>query len=126
MNLPRRQFIKLAAGAAAFPALSLGRALAQPAPNPERVPELTPSERAAMARLAHAFMQKYDVPALSFAVGYPGEIVHRDPFGSADRERDEAVTPIHLFRIARMSKLVTSAAFFGLIQQGPLPLSSRI
>ncbi len=126
MKLPRRQFIKLAASAAALPALSLGRALAQPAPNPERVPELTPSERAAMARLAHAFMQKYDVPALSFAVGYAGEIVHRDAFGSADRERDGAVTPMHLFRIASVSKMVTSAAIFGLIEQGRLKLSDRI
>src|SRR5258708_26313041 len=126
MKLPRRQFIKLAASAAALPALSLGRALAQPAPNPERVPEPTPSERAAMARIAHAFMQKYDVPALSFAVGYAGEMVHRDAFGLADRERNEAVPPMHLFRIASVSKMITSAAIFGLIEQGRLKLSDKV
>jgi CubicO group peptidase (beta-lactamase class C family) len=126
MKLPRRQFIKLATSAAVLPALSLGSALAQPAPNPERVPEPTPSERAAMARIAHAFMQKYDVPALSFAVGYAGEIVHRDAFGSADRERDEAVTPMHLFRVASVSKMITSAAVFGLIEQGRLKLSDKV
>jgi len=106
MKLPRRRFIKLAAGAAVLPALSLRRALAQPASNPACVPEPTPSERAAMARIAHAFMQKYDVPALSVAVGYAGEIVHRAAFGLADRERNEAVTPMHLFRIASVSKMI--------------------
>src|SRR5258708_9768531 len=85
MKLPRRQFIKLATSAAVLPALSLGSALAQPPPNPERVPEPTPSERAAMARIAHAFIQKYDVPALSFAVRYAGDIGPRDAFSSAVR-----------------------------------------
>src|SRR5512140_2048511 len=126
MKLPRRQFIKLAAGAAILPNLPLRRGLAQPAPNPAGVPEPTPSERAAMARLAHAFMQKHDVPALSFAVGYAGEIMHRDAFGLADRERNEAVTPEHLFRIASVSKMVTSAAIFGLIEQGRLNLTDRV
>ena len=126
MKLPRRRFIKLAAGAAVLPALSLRRALAQPASNPAGVPEPTPSERAAMARIAHAFMQKYDVPALSVAVGYAGEIVHRAAFGLADRERNEAVTPMHLFRIASVSKMITSAAIFGLIEQGRLKLSDKV
>lgn len=126
MKLPRRQFIKLAASAAILPSLPLRRGLAQPAPNPAGVPEPAPSERAAMARLARAFMQKYDVPALSFAVGYAGEIVHRDAFGVADRERNEAAPPEHLFRIASVSKMVTSAAIFGLIEQGRLKLADRI
>src|SRR5258708_8199194 len=126
MKLPRRQFINRATSAGVFPDLALASAVAQPPPNPERVPEPTPSERAAMARIAHAFMQKYDVPALSFAVGYAGEIVHRDAFGSADRERDEAVTPMHLFRVASVSKMITSAAVFGLIEQGRLKLSDKV
>src|SRR5271166_824456 len=126
MKLARRQLIKLAAGAAILPAVLLRRGLAQVAPNPAGVPEPTPSERAAMARIAHAFMQKYDVPALSFAVGYAGEIVHRDAYGLADRERNEAVTPDHLFRIASVSKMITSAAIFGLVEAGRLKLSDKV
>jgi CubicO group peptidase (beta-lactamase class C family) len=126
MKLARRQLIKLAARAAILPALPLRRGLAQVAPNPAGVPEPTPPERAAMARIAQAFMQKYDVPALSFAVGYAGEIVHRDAFGLADRERNEAVTPNHLFRVASVSKMIASAAIFGLIEQGRLQLSDKI
>src|SRR5256885_1188331 len=98
MKLRRRRFIQLAASAAIVQATSLRHALAQPQAAGVTAPSA--SERAAMARLAQAFMEKYDVPALSFAVGYAGEIVHRDAFGFADRERSEAVTPTHLFRIA--------------------------
>jgi CubicO group peptidase (beta-lactamase class C family) len=126
MKLPRRKFIELAAGAAILPALPRHHALAQPAPNPAGVGEPTPPERAAMARIAQAFMQKYDVPALSFTVGYAGEIVHRDAFGLADRERNEQVTPAHLFRIASVSKMITSAAIFGLTEQGRLKLSDKV
>jgi CubicO group peptidase (beta-lactamase class C family) len=126
MKLGRRQFISLAAGAAVLPALSLRRAPAQPLPNPASVSAPTAPERAAMAQLAHAFMEKYDVPALSFAVGYAGEIVHRDAFGLADRERGEAVTPMHLFRIASVSKTITSTTIFGLIEQGRLKLADKV
>ena len=80
IKLPRRDFLGLAAGACALPALSLRPASGQLAPNPGQVRETTPAERAAMAKLARAFMEKYDVPALSFAVGYAGEIVHKDAF----------------------------------------------
>ncbi len=127
MKLGRRQFITLAASAAAvLPALSLRRAPAQSLPNPAGVSAPSASERAAMARPAHAFMEKYDVPALSFAVGYAGEIVHRDAFGLADRERNEAVTPMHLFRIASVSKTITSTTIFGLIEQGRLKLVDKV
>jgi CubicO group peptidase (beta-lactamase class C family) len=126
MKLERRQFIRLAASAAISPALSLGRVLAQPLPNPAGVAAPSASERAAMAQVARAFMEKYDVPALSFAVGYAGEIVHRDAFGLADRERNEAITPMHLFRIASVSKTITSATIFGLIEQGRLKLADKV
>jgi CubicO group peptidase (beta-lactamase class C family) len=126
MNLPRRQFIKLTASASILPAFLLRRAMAQPLPNPPNMAAPTAAERAAMAGLARAFMQNYDVPALSFAVGYGGAIVHRDAFGLADREANEAVTPAHLFRIASVSKMLTSAAIFGLMEQGRIKLSDRI
>lgn len=58
-DLGRRDFVKLAAGA--LPLLSRG-ALAQLAPS---IRPPSPAERGAMARLSRAFMNKYDVPALS-------------------------------------------------------------
>lgn len=79
-----------------------------------------------MARLARAFMEKYDVPALSFAIGYAGAIVHQAAFGVADREQNEAATPQHLFRIASVSKMITSVTLFRLIEENRVKLTDRV
>ena len=126
IKFPRRDVLKLAAGACASPALTLRPAFGQLAPNPAQVREPSPAERAAMARHARSFTEKYDVPALSFAVGYAGEIVHEEAFGVADRERNEAVTPAYLFRIASLTKMITSAAIFTLVEQNRLKLSDKV
>jgi CubicO group peptidase (beta-lactamase class C family) len=120
IKFPRRDVLKLAAGAWPLPALSLRPASGQLAPNPAQVREPSPAERAAMARHARSFMEKHDVPALSFAVGYASEIVHEEAFGVADRERNEPVTPAYLFRIASLTKMITSAAIFTLVEQNRL------
>jgi CubicO group peptidase (beta-lactamase class C family) len=127
MKVPRRNFLHLAAGAAMLPVLSASSfVLAQRVPSPASMPLPSESERAAMSNLALVFMEKYDVPALSIAVGYAGAIVYQDAFGLADREGREPVTPMHAFRIASVSKTITSAAIFTLIEQSRLQLSDRI
>jgi CubicO group peptidase (beta-lactamase class C family) len=89
-------------------------------------PEPTPAERAAMAASARAFMQTYAVPGFSVAVGHGGRIIYQDAFGLADREKNEPVTPMHVFRIASVTKPITSTAIFSLIEQGRLHLGDRI
>ncbi|UPK39565.1 beta-lactamase family protein [Bradyrhizobium sp. 186] len=125
MKLGRRDIVKLAAGACALPLLPRG-ALAQLAPNPASIRPPSSAERAAMARLARAFMDKYDVPAFSFAIGYAGTVVHQDAFGLADREQNEAATPRHLFRIASVSKMITSVTIFRLIEENRVKLADRV
>jgi CubicO group peptidase (beta-lactamase class C family) len=126
MRLPRRHFLQMAAGAAVVPVLRARPALAQRAPVPPFASPPSPAERDAMAKLAQALMQKYEVPAFSFAVGYAGAVVHQEALGLADRESNEAVTPMHLFRIASMSKPITSVAVFTLIEQGRVKLSDKV
>jgi CubicO group peptidase (beta-lactamase class C family) len=126
MKIARRDLIKIAAGAAISPVVALRPALAQLVPSPASVRPPSAAERAAMALHARTFMEKYEVPALSFAVGYAGEIVHEEAFGVADRERNEAVTPAYLFRIASLTKMITSAAIFTLVEQNRLKLSDKV
>jgi CubicO group peptidase (beta-lactamase class C family) len=126
MKLARRQFLHLAGASAVLPALPVQPSRAQRAPSPTSVPAPSASERAAMGKLANAFMQTYDVPALSFAVGYAGTIIHQDAFGLADREANEAVTSMSRFRIASMSKPITSVAIFTLTEQGRIRLSDKV
>jgi len=98
----------------------------QPAAAQEPLPAPTPAERAAMEQAARGFMQTYAIPGFSVAVGHAGEIIYQDAFGLADSERGEPLSPQHLFRIASVSKPITSAATFTLIEQGQLQLSDRI
>lgn len=79
-----------------------------------------------MADLARAFMQQYEVPGLSVAIGRAGGLIYQDAFGLADREARQAVEPAHLFRIASVSKTITSATIFSLVEQGKLKLDDRI
>src|SRR5580692_11288542 len=99
---------------------------AQLAPDAGETPEPTAAERAAMADLARSFMQHYDVPGLSVTVGRAGMLAYQDAFGLADREQREVLDPAHLFRIASVSKTVTSVAIFSLIEQGRLKLTDKV
>jgi CubicO group peptidase (beta-lactamase class C family) len=121
MMLPRRQFLYLSAGAAA-----LSGPLSALAQLSDATPQPTQAERAAMADLAGAFMEKYAVPGFSIAVGHGGAIVYQDAFGWADRENKEAVTPRHLFRIASVTKTITSVAVFSLIESGRIRLTDTV
>jgi CubicO group peptidase (beta-lactamase class C family) len=125
MQIGRRDFVKLAGSAGALPLLSRP-SLAQLAPNPPSIRPPSPAERAAMARLAQAFMGKFDVPGLSVAIGYAGAIVHQAAYGVADREQNEAATPQHLFRIASVSKMITSVTLFRLIEENRVKLTDRV
>jgi CubicO group peptidase (beta-lactamase class C family) len=98
-------------------------AAAQPGPGGA---EPTPAERAAMGASARTFMQNYAVPGFSVAIGRAGELIYQDAFGVADRENNEPLTPMHLFRVASVTKPITSAAIFCLIEQGRVHLGDRI
>jgi CubicO group peptidase (beta-lactamase class C family) len=126
INLPRRRFMQLAAGAATLPALFAPSSVpAQPSP-PTETAEPTQSERAAMSNLAREFMQRYVMPGLSVAVGRAGSILYEDAFGWADSGSREALSPRHLFRIASVSKPITSVALFSLVEAGRIRLTDRI
>jgi CubicO group peptidase (beta-lactamase class C family) len=86
----------------------------------------TPDERKRLARLATAFMETYEVPGLSVAIAIKGKPAYVEAFGVADREAAEALTPQHRFRIASISKPITSTGIFTLIEAGKLQLDQRV
>ena len=71
-------------------------------------------------------MQQYDVPGLSVAIGRGGALLYRDAFGFADRENNEALSTENCFRIASVTKPITSVTVFSLIEQGQLQLGDKI
>ncbi len=60
------------------------------------------------------------------AVAHQGRIVYARGFGWADREKQEKVEPESMFRIASVSKPITSVAVLQLVERGKLKLSDRV
>lgn len=72
------------------------------------------------------FLRRHSVPGASLAVGRAGKVVYSRGFGYADLEKQQPVQPEALFRIASISKPVTSAAVLQLVDRGKLKLSDRV
>jgi CubicO group peptidase (beta-lactamase class C family) len=88
----RRSFLRLATGTVAARLVTA----TDDAPSPQ---DLT-----RMDSVAAAFMSAHSVPGLSMAVARSGAIKYERGFGFADREKNDRVMPVHLFRIASVSK----------------------
>ena len=79
-----------------------------------------------MAEIARQFIDEFRVPALSMAIARHGQFVYREAFGMADAATAEKVSPLHLFRIASVTKPITSVAIFSLVERKLLNLSDFI
>jgi CubicO group peptidase (beta-lactamase class C family) len=86
----------------------------------------SPEELSRMEGVALAFMSAHAVPGLSVSVARNGNPLYERGFGFADRERNERVVPGHLFRIASVSKAITSVALFRLMEEKQLTLEDRV
>lgn len=71
-----------------------------------------------------AFMKRWKIPGASVALVKNGRIIYNKSFGYADEEKP--VQPESLFRIASLSKPVTAAAIFKLIEARKLSLESKV
>jgi CubicO group peptidase (beta-lactamase class C family) len=72
------------------------------------------------------FMRNHSIPGGAVAVMRDGKLIYARGFGYADVENNTPVQPDALFRIASMSKPITSAAIFKLIEEGKLELDERV
>jgi len=88
--------------------------------------ELEASERKAMAGVAEEFMRKFEVPGLSVAIAREGVFAYQNAFGFTGRDSREALSTSNLFRIASISKPITSATIFSLIEKGQLRQEDKV
>jgi CubicO group peptidase (beta-lactamase class C family) len=86
----------------------------------------TREETVALAQIARQFLDRFQAPGLSVAIARHGQMVYQEGFGLADSTSREPLTPSHLFRIASISKPVTSVCVFSLIEQGRLRLDDPV
>lgn len=120
MGLTRQSFIR-AVGLGGLAGMTGGAR-----PTRAQSTEPSASERDAMNDIVDGVMRKFDIPGLSMAIAYRGQLAYRQGFGVADRQTGEKVTPAHLFRIASLSKPITSVAIFTLIERGRLKLADKV
>ncbi len=57
-----------------------------------------------------AYMDEYDIPALTLAVALNGKLKFAQAYGRIDKENNQAAGPRHRFRVASVSKPITVAA----------------
>ncbi len=85
------------------------------------VPELAIFDQA-MTNL----LNNYNVKGAQLALTYHGRLVYNRGFGYANTSTGSLVQPNHRFRLASVSKPITSIAVMHLIEQGKLHLNDKI
>ncbi|HEV2721629.1 MAG TPA: serine hydrolase domain-containing protein [Thermoanaerobaculia bacterium] len=85
-----------------------------------------PPGMAAFDQLAKSLMQKYHIPGGAIAVVKDGKLIFARGYGYANREKRELVQPDSAFRIASVTKPLTSAAILKLVEQGKLHLDDKV
>ena len=78
--------------------------------------------------LIFPFIEKYGIPAASYAIGKNSleNIVYKNASGFARLETQERATPNQLFRLASMTKQHTAIAIMSLIQQGKIGIDDLV
>src|SRR4028118_343657 len=71
------------------------------------------------------FLNNYQIPGATFAITKNGKLIYMRAFGTANRAGTEMTQPYHMFRIASLSKPITSIAIMKLIENGQLNLSDK-
>src|SRR5215210_5723431 len=71
------------------------------------------------------FVTNYQIPGATLAITKNGKLVYMRAFGTANQAGTEATQPYHMFRIASISKPITSVAIMKLIENGQLSLSDK-
>jgi CubicO group peptidase (beta-lactamase class C family) len=84
------------------------------------------TDLAAFDDTVNAFMTKYAVPAVSIAVTHDDKLIYLKSYGQVDREAGQAATNQDLYRLASVSKPITSVAIMRLLEQGKLHLSDTV
>ncbi|MBN8703955.1 MAG: serine hydrolase [Bacteroidetes bacterium] len=76
--------------------------------------------------LIQNFVNAHSIPGASVAITKKGNLVYNRSFGYSNIARTDSLRPYHKFRIASISKPITSIAIFKLIDMGLLTLADTV
>lgn len=89
----------------------------------------TPAVSPSIEQVDHvvaSFMSTYNVPGMSVAITRNGKLVYAKSYGKADIETGEDANNSSLYRIASLSKPITSITIMKFIEQGKLSMDSKV
>lgn len=73
-----------------------------------------------------AALKKSKIPGISIAIVKDGKLVYAKGYGYGIKENKEIASATSLFRLASISKPITSVAIMKLVEQGKLKLSDKV
>lgn len=73
-----------------------------------------------------SWLTQNKTPGISLAISKNGKLVYKKGYGVGDTETGAKVTTESRFRIASVSKLITSAAIMKLVQDGKLSMDQKV
>lgn len=97
-----------------------------PLPDPPDPPDPVEQTIPAIDDEINDFMARFDVPGLSLAITKNGRLVYTKGYGFADEEMAAKVDTSSLFRIASLSKYITSVGIMTLIEEGALSMNDKV
>jgi CubicO group peptidase (beta-lactamase class C family) len=72
------------------------------------------------------FMDEWGIAGASVAIAKDERLIYAKGFGVTDTTTNETVQPKHMFRIASISKLITSVGIMKLVEKEKLSLNSKV
>ncbi|MCG8413869.1 MAG: beta-lactamase family protein [Pseudomonadales bacterium] len=88
--------------------------------------ELTDYDIAQADTIINEFMARYQVPGLSMAWAKDGELLMARAYGSSSIENNIPLSTDHLFRVASVSKPITSVLIMRLVEERKLNLDDTV
>lgn len=104
---------------------ALARAQALPTAPPETL-GFAPDRLARLDAVIDKYVTEKKIPGMITLVMRDGKIAHLKSHGFADVEKQTPLGPNHLFRLASMSKAVTTVAAMILVEEGAMTLSDPV
>ena len=77
-------------------------------------------------RTVERFLRRWEINGASLAVTHYGRLIYAKGYGYADVERQIPMTPVHILRVASVSKLITAVGIMQLYEAGKLRLTDRV
>ncbi len=93
--------------------------------SPEPISGRTVPELVSFDQAMTALLKKWKIPGATLAIAKDGRLVFDRGYGLADVEKSEPVQPESLFRIASVSKTLTTVAILTLVDAGKIALGDR-